>query len=154
MSKKRVRLGKKPSFACKLGAFLLEGLKEQIKFSEKTGFSNKQPEVSGALPYFHMNIKENEFRNMLKGAKTENSKSLSKVCNKHNLNKVLAGVQFNCDSQSRNAIDSLQQGLIDSINNRYSIRKNGQKRLSEVLEKMSWQCQNNIIPSSSIKWGK
>ena len=154
MSKKAVRLSKKPTFAAKLGAFLLQGLKKPVMFSETDGFSAKQPQVSGALPYFHMNIKESEFRKLLADAKTVNSETLSTVCNKHNLNKTLESVGFNCDSQAKNAIGSLQQGLIDSINNRWSIRKNGQKRLKEVLEKMTWQCQNNIIPKKSIEWGK
>ena len=154
VKKIRVKFGKNPTFAAKLGAFLLQGLKDPVIFSETGGFSSKQPQVSGSLPYFHMNITEKQFRDMLKNAKKVNSESLSKVCNKCNLNKVLSSVGFNCDSQSNNAIASLQQGLVDSINNRWSIRKNGQKRLKEVLEKMTWQYHNDIIPKSSIAWGK
>ena len=157
MSKKnnnRTRLSAKPSFAVRLGAFLLEGLKEDVKFDEKKGFSGKQAEVAGALPYFHMNITEKQFKNMLKGAKTANTDALADICNKSDLNNVLKSVGFNCNRQAASGIQSLQKGLIDSINNRFEIRKNGQKKVSQILEKMRWQCKNKIIPASSIEWGK
>ena len=151
---KKVRLSKKPSFAAKLGAFLLEGLSGDVKFSESGGFSMKQSQVTGALPLLHMNIKEAEFKKMLSNAKSVNTESISGVCNKNNLDKVLSSVGFNCISQSKQAVDSLNQGLVDSINNRWSIRKNGQKKVKQVLEKMSWQVANDIIPKSSVQWSK
>ena len=51
-------------------------------------------------------------------------------------------------------INSLDQGLIDSINNRWSIRKNGQKRLREILGYQKKQVKAGIIPAASVEWGK
>lgn len=156
MTKKmpKVKFSKNPSFAAKLGAFLLQGVKDDVIFSASGGFSAKQAAVVGALPYFHMNINEKQFRDMLKSAKKVNSESLAGVCNKADLNNILSAVDFKCNDQASSAIVTLQQSLIDSINNRWSIRKNGQKRLKQILEKMTWQVQNDIIPKSSIVWGK
>merc|ERR1712070_633683 len=79
----------KYSFAAQLGAFMLENLKESIVFSKKSGFSGKQTLVSGVLPYLHMNITEQQFKEQLHITNNTRSEKLTNICNnkKNNLNK-------------------------------------------------------------------
>jgi hypothetical protein len=49
---------------------------------------------------------------------------------------------------------ALNLSVIDSINDRYKLRKQGQKNLKKILGFMSWQVKNNIIPESSLEWSK
>lgn len=45
--------------------------------------------------------------------------------------------------------------IIDSINNRYNMRKNGKRRAEEILSIQHWQHNNNEqIPKKSLDWGK
>ena len=65
------------SFAAKLAAFILEGLKNDPKLNGND--TNMQSEVSGAIPYLHMNISEKDVvskfkdtqKNRVKGLKPE-----------------------------------------------------------------------------------
>ena len=142
------------SFAALLGAFMLENLDESVIFSEKTGFSKKQPLVSGVLPYLHMNITEKQFREQLSITENIRTNKLAKICNnkKNNLNKKLSKVGFNCNRQSKNGVLSVNEAIINSIKNRWKFRKNGQIKLKEIMKSMKWQVKNEIIPTSSIKW--
>ena len=145
--------GSSISFAAKLGAFLLQSVEDKIIFSMKTGFTDKHPQVFGVLPYLHLNIKEDSFKRTLNESKNERKDTLKNICNGKNLENTLAKVNFDCDMQSLSGVNSLDQGLIDSINNRWSIRKNGQKRLKEILGYQKKQVKEGIIPASSIEWG-
>ena len=148
------KVSSKPSFAQRLGAFLLEGVKGEIFFSEETGFSDKHIGVFGVLPFLHMNIKEKTFKEMLTNSNGSLKEVLSNKCNKKKLNNVLQKVGYDCDKQSAAGVDAVCLAIMDSINNRYSIRKNGQKRLQEMHGFMSWQVANGKIPASSIEWAK
>jgi hypothetical protein len=153
--KKKLSIAKKPSFAAKLGAFMLQGIKDEIHFDKKNGFSDKHMSVYGVLPYLHMNITEKEFRQlMVDSAKNDKAynRILSEKCNSKKLNKKLEKVKFHCEKQIHSSIMSLNLSVIDSINNRYKIRKQGQKNLKTILGFMKWQVDNNIIPKSSIEW--
>jgi hypothetical protein len=153
---KMLSLPKKPSFAVKLGAYMLEGLHDDIFFSKTAAFSGKHNQVAGVLPFLHMNIKENEFRSIISANSVNLGKQLAKVCNKKNLNKKLSKVNFNCNKQSHAGILALNMGLVDSINNRYHLRKNGQKKLAEIYSYQSWQHgqPDSKIPASSLNYAK
>jgi hypothetical protein len=148
-----IRGGGKPTFAAKLGAFLLEGSKGQIQFSDRGGFSSKVPEVFGALPYLHMNISEAAFRKGLNESNKQRTGSLSKVCKAKKLERKLSKVNFSCVKQPQQGVKALDNGLVDSINNRWNIRRNGQKCVREVLKYQRYQVDKGIIPPSSIAWG-
>ena len=156
-NKSRTRSSKQyrgnPTFAAKLAAFILEGLKDKkVKFSKTDGFSDKQPQISGVLPYLHMNIKEVNVVKKFKETQKMRVGGLSKICKKKGLEKSLSSVNFNCDKQSKNGVISINKSIIDSINNRWGIRKNGQKHLKELKKYMEWQVKNKVIPASSLKW--
>jgi len=143
-----------PSFAAKLAAFILESVKDTIYFSKTSGFSDKHHQIFGVLPYLHMNISETEFRRQLKDSQKNRNSSLTKLCNKNKLNKKLSSVGFNCKKQSSSGVHSVNESIVDSINNRWAMRKNGQKRLKTIMNAMEWQVKNNKIPKSSLKWCK
>jgi len=141
------------SFAAKLGAFLLEGAKGKVQFTEKGGFSAAVPEVFGVLPYLHMNMSEASFRKNLSDNRSNRVNSLSKVCKSKNLEKRLSKVNFNCRRQPEQGVKALDQAVVDSINNRWNIRNNGRKYLLEVLKNQRYQVKKGIIPASSVAWG-
>ena len=141
------------TFAAKLAAFLLQGASNNIEFSLKNGFSNRVPEVFGVLPYLHMNIKENEFRNLLNNSSENRRQTLTNLCNKNHLEKHLNQVGFSCVQQPRAGVKALDKAIVDSINNRWSIRQNGQRNLRTVLKHMRTQVDKGIIPSRSVSWG-
>ena len=147
-----VKLNPKPSFAMRLGAFILEGVKKPITFSKESGFSNENPEVFGVLPLLHMNIKESTFKNMLNNASGNLHTVLKSACSKKGLNKKLVKVDFNCNEQTNYAVSTINKAIIDSINNRYEIRQNGQKRLGEILRVQTWQYENRKIPKTSLNY--
>jgi hypothetical protein len=144
----------KVSFAAKLGAFMLESVSDKIVFSMKGGFTSKHPQVFGVLPYLHMNITEDQFRKSLNESKSLRRKSLSRMCFKKDLVRKLRKVNFSCIKQPAAGVHSLDRGLIDSINNRWNVRSNGQKRVREILNYQKQQVKAKIIPSQSVDWGK
>ena len=147
---------KQPTFAAKLAAFILQGVpaKEKISWSETGGFSGKQKQVSGVLPYLHLNISEKEFRSQLKGAQSMSIEKMGKVCKSKKLEKKLSKVNFNCVKQCTNGVLSVEDGLIDSIKNRWNMRSNGKKHLSMIEKYMNLQVKMGIIPTSSVAWAK
>jgi hypothetical protein len=142
------------SFAAKLGVFMLESVNGKLIFNKNTGFTNKHPQVYGVLPYLHMNISEGSFRKSLDLSKPVRLKHLSKLCHKKKLNKKLSKVNFNCNIQPLNGIKSVNNSILDSVNNRWSIRQNGRKRLREILVAQKWQVKQGIIPAKSLEWAK
>jgi hypothetical protein len=152
-SVRRSRTLRGPSFAAKLGAFLLEGAKGKVQFTEKGGFSAAVPEVFGVLPYLHLNMSEASFRKNLSDNHSNRVNSLSKVCKSKNLEKRLSKVNFNCRRTVTRSIEALDQAVVDSINNSWNIRNNGRKYLLEVLKNQRYQVKKGIIPASSVAWG-
>ena len=145
------------SFAAKLGAFMLESVDYDVSFSEKNGFKASQNQVAGVLPYLHMNISEKQFRNKLNSTHRARANVLAKLCNKKNLNKKLKLVDFDCNSQSLSGVKSVNNSIMDSINNRWGMRTNGQKQIRLIAKYQKWQTSKNggkKIPPSSVKWCK
>ena len=68
------------------------------------------------------------------------------------MNKVLHKVSFNCKRQSDRGILSVEEAVVDSINNRWNIRKNGRKHLATIEKYMRKQVELNIIPKRSVAW--
>ena len=148
------KLSSKPSFAQKLGAFLLQGIEDEIFFDRETGFSDKHQSVFGVLPFLHMNITEKGFVKMLNDSSSTLAENLTKNCVSKNLNNTLQKVGYDCQKQSVAGIGSLNVGLVESINNRYNIRAKGQQNLTDILRFMTWQVKNKKIPKASIQWAK
>ena len=138
------------SFAAKLAAFILEGLKTDPRLNGND--SNMQSEVSGAIPYLHMNISEKDVVGKFKDTLKSRVKGLSKICKKKKLEKSLKDVKFNCKRQSTNGVVSINKSIVDSINNRWNIRQNGRKHLKIIAEYMVEQVKNKQIPKASLNW--
>ena len=59
--------GKRVTFAAKLAAFVLENHKgDKVEFAIKGGFADDQKYIFGILPFLHLNITKDQFRQMLK----------------------------------------------------------------------------------------
>jgi len=152
-NKSRTRSGN-VTFAAKLAAFMLESVKGNIVFNKTNGFTNKHPQVYGVLPYLHMNITDGSFRNTINLTKSVQLKQLTKLCNVKKLNKTLHKVNFNCNTQPASGVKSVNNSILDSINNRWGMRHNGRKRLREILKAQRWQVKEGIIPAKSLDWAK
>ena len=153
-NRRSVKNSRRPTFAAKLGAFILQGLSTNttVKWSVKGGFSNTQPQVTGVLPFLHLNLKEAQFRALLRGSHGNHVKTLTSLCNSKNLNKVLHKVSFNCKRQSNNGIGGLEEALVASINNSWNMRSNGRKHLATLERHMRKQVELTIIKPSSVVW--
>ena len=141
-----------PSFAAKLAAFILEGLKTPPKLDDDD--SHLPPEVSGALPYLHMNIQESDVKDKFKETETQRVSGLETLCKTNKLEQTLVNVKFNCHNQSTNGVQSINNAIIDSINNRWAMRTNGRKHLDAIHVYMKKQLDAGIIDKSSLKWAK
>jgi len=140
------------SFAAKLAAFILEGLKTDPRLNGND--SNMQSEVSGAIPYLHMNISEKDVVGKFKDTQKNRVKGLTEICKKKKLEKSLKQVKFKCKRQSNNGVVSINKSIVDSINNRWNIRQNGRKHLRKIANYMVEQNKNKQIPKSSLNWCK
>jgi hypothetical protein len=138
------------SFAAKLAAFILEGLKNDPKLNGND--TNMQSEVSGAIPYLHMNISEKDVVSKFKDTQKNRVKGLTKICKKKKLETSLRDVKFNCKRQSTNGVVSINKSIVDSINNRWNIRKNGRKHLRKIAKYMVEQLKSGKIPKASLDW--
>ena len=107
-----------------------------------------QPQLKGALPYLHMNITEKNVRNKFKETENMRISGLAKICNdnSHRLDTKLKGVGFNCRQQSIAGVQSINQSIIDSINNRWGIRKHGQRHVRTLARMMTDQVAAGKIP--------
>ena len=153
-NRRSVKNSRRPTFAAKLGAFILQGLSANttVTWSVKNGFSNKQTQVSGVLPFLHLNIKEHQFRALLRNSHGNHAKTLENLCNGAKLNKVLHKVNFNCKRQSNNGVTGLEDAIVDSINNAWNMRSNGRRHLATVERHMRKQVELNIIKPRSVVW--
>ena len=145
----------KETFAARLGAYMLESVHKdaKIQFDAATGFSEKVPQVFGILPFLHLNISEEDFKESLENGESENS-HLRQLCLKKGLDKLLEKVHFKCEDQIKTGFKSLNDGLIYSINNKFESRINGQKHLQEILNYQKIQRQTEKIPKESILWSE
>ena len=153
-SSRRTRSSGRVSFAAKLGAFILQGLgsNTSVQWSLENGFSNKQTQVSGVLPFLHLNISENQLRALLRGSHGNHVRALTSLCNTKDLNTRLRKVNFNCRKQSNNGITGLEDALIVSINNSWNMRATGRRHLATVARLMRKQVDLNIIKPASVVW--
>jgi hypothetical protein len=147
---KRSNKSGKVSFAAKLAAFILEGLHKKPRLDGND--ANMQKEVSGAIPYLHMNIKESDVVNKFKETEQMRIGGLSNICKNKGLESSLSKVNFSCDAQSKNGVLSINKSIVDSINNRWNIRQNGRKHLKVICKYMVEQYERGEIPKSSLKW--
>ena len=145
---------RKPTFAAKLAAFILQAVpqSEKIVWSKEKGFTSKHRQVFGVLPFLHLNVKENQFRALLRRSHGNHVKTLEGLCNGARLNKVLHKVNFSCKNQSDKGILSFEEAIIDSINNRWNMRRNGRKHLATLEFYMRKQVKLDIIKPSSVVW--
>jgi hypothetical protein len=153
-NRRSVKNTRKPTFAAKLAAFILEAVspKDKIIWSREKGFTAKHQQVFGVLPFLHLNIKEHQFRDLLRNSHKNQVNTLADLCNAKHLDEVLHKVSFNCKNQSDKGILSFEEAIIDSINNRWGIRQNGRRHLA-VLEKfMRKQVHLDIIKPASVLW--
>lgn len=151
------KTAKKASFAAKLAAFICENQDMKKTHGNPTdGFNNDGgKQVTGVLPFLHLNIKEKQFLSLLDSASGNLVKACTVLCNGKNLNKKLQGVNFNCKRQSIKGINNgLLNSIIESINSGWKTRKNGRRVLNFIEKIMREQVSRGIIPASSIKWAK
>jgi hypothetical protein len=139
------------TFATKLGAYMLESVTKGIEYSSDKGFSDGVPQVFGILPFLHLNISEEDFKKSLENGSSEHS-HLRKLCKLKLLDTTLTGVDFNCEDQIKKGFESLNDGLVYSINTKFASRLNGQKRLQEILNYQKIQRTSNNIPKESLEW--
>lgn len=139
------------TFATKLGAYMLESVTKGIEYSSDKGFSDGVPQVFGILPFLHLNISEEDFKKSLENGSSEHS-HLRQLCKLKLLDNTLTGVDFNCEDQIKKGFESLNDGLVYSINTKFASRLNGQKRLQEILNYQKIQRISNKIPQESLEW--
>jgi hypothetical protein len=143
------------SFAAKLAAFFLNNVNHDIVWSPDGGFSGSCKEVSGLLPFLHMNVTEDDFIDIISASNSTFNSILNMKCAYAQIeSKLNSNLNFKCAPQSKNAADVLVQRIIETINTGYKERKNGKDKARQVATYMKWQCKNNKIPNSSIEWCK
>tara|TARA_B110000967_G_C18540689_1_gene390443 strand:- start:87 stop:629 length:543 start_codon:yes stop_codon:yes gene_type:complete len=146
---------KKASFAAKLAAFICENQDFKKTHGNPTeGFNNDGgKQVTGVLPFLHLNITEKQFTLLLDGASGSLVKACNILCNKKQLNKKLKSVGFNCKKNSAKGINNgFLNAISESIHSGWKARKNGRKVISFIETIMRKQVDMGIIPKASIKW--
>ena len=153
------RQAKKVTFAAKLAAFVLENHKgDKVEFAIKGGFADDQKYIFGILPFLHLNIKKEEFREMLKRGQGAEVAFLTEICNNNqaaqSINPI---VGFNCEPQSTTGVKT---GVINSTvsnitsNSKWISRKKGRKILSQIKKNMRIQVDQGLITDASLQWSK
>jgi len=113
----------------------------------------KNIQIFGVLPFLHLNITEKQFTNMLDKSGGDLVKACTSLCNKKGLNTKLKSLHFNCAKQSRKGIkDGLLETIVDSIKDKWIMRKNGRRVLNVIEKVQKEQYAKGIIPASSINW--
>ena len=149
--------GNRASFAAKLAAFICENQDFSKTHGNPTeGFNNDGgKQVTGVLPFLHLNINETQFTLLLDGASGSLVKACNILCNKKNLNKKLKSLGFNCKKNSLKGINNgLLNAISESIHSGWKGRKNGRRVISFIENIMRKQEKLGIIPKSSIKWAQ
>jgi hypothetical protein len=149
------KTGHRASFAAKLAAFICENQDFSKTHGNPTeGFNNDGgKQVTGVLPFLHININEKQFTTLLEGASGNMVKACNILCNKKNLNKKLKSVGFNCRKNSTKGINNgLLNAISESIHSGWKTRRNGRRVINFIETIMRKQVNLGIIPKSSIKW--
>ena len=149
--------GHKASFAAKLAAFICENQDFSKTHGNPTeGFNNDGgKQVTGVLPFLHLNITEKQFTLLLEGASGNLVRACNILCNKKKLNKRLKSVGFNCRKNSSKGINNgLLNAISESIHSGWKTRKNGRRVINFIENIMRKQVNLGIIPKSSIKWSQ
>ena len=149
------KAGHRASFAAKLAAFICENQDFSKTHGNPTeGFNNDGgKQVTGVLPFLHININEKQFTALLEGASGNMVKAITILCNKKNLNKKLKSVGFNCRKNSTKGINNgLLNAISESIHSGWKTRRNGRRVINFIEGIMRKQVNLGIIPKSSIKW--
>jgi len=147
--------GHKASFAAKLAAFICENQDLKKTHGNPTeGFNNDGgKQVTGVLPFLHLNINEKQFTLLLEGASGSLINATNSLCNKKQLSKKLKNLGFNCKKNSTKGINNgFLNAISESIHSGWKHRKNGRKVLNFIENIMRKQVNLGIIPKSSIKW--
>tara|TARA_B100001175_G_C19250244_1_gene514307 strand:+ start:202 stop:738 length:537 start_codon:yes stop_codon:yes gene_type:complete len=147
--------GHKASFAAKLAAFICENQDlSKTHGNPHEGFNNDGgKQVTGVLPFLHLNINEKQFTLLLEGASGSLVKATRILCDKKQLNRKLKSVGFNCKKNSTKGINNgFLNAISESIHSGWKHRKNGRRVLNFIEKIMRKQVKLNIIPKSSIKW--
>jgi len=147
--------GNKASFAAKLAAFICENQDlSKTHGNPQEGFNNDGgKQVTGVLPFLHLNINEKQFTLLLEGASGSLINGTNNLCNKKQLSKKLKKLGFNCKKNSTKGINNgFLNAVSESIHSGWKHRKNGRKVLNFIEGIMRKQVQLGIIPKSSIKW--
>ena len=150
---------KRVSFAAKLAAFVLENHKgDKVEFAIKGGFADDQKYIFGILPFLHLNITKDQFREMLKRGESAEVAFLTEICkNNPAAQSINPIVGFNCEPQSRTGVKT---GVINSVvsnitsNSKWISRKKGRKILSQIKKNMGIQVKQGLITEASLKWSK
>ena len=89
--------GHRASFAAKLAAFICENQDlSKTHGNPHEGFNNDGgKQVTGVLPFLHLNINEKQFTLLLEGASGSLVKATRILCDKKQLNRKLKSVGFN-----------------------------------------------------------
>jgi len=145
-----------PSFAAKLAAFMLDDHQGEVRWSENGGFHESQTQIFGVLPFLHLNVTENTFKEMLEKGRCKETRVLTKACKNKGLDTELTKVDFSCSKQSNKGVRALVLSTVSSINNleRWNARTNGRRVLEFVREKMNLQVQKGLITSKSLEWSQ
>jgi hypothetical protein len=146
---------KNASFAAKLAAFICQNQDMSKTHGNPTeGFNNDGgKQVTGVLPFLHLNINEKQFNSLLEGASGSLVNACNILCNKKQLNKKLKSVGFNCKKNSLKGINNgLLNAISESIHSGWETRRNGRRVINFIENIMRQQVKRGIIPSSSIKW--
>lgn len=149
--------GNKASFAAKLAAFICENQDfKKTHGNPINGFNNDGgKQVTGVLPFLHLNINEKQFTLLLDGASGSLVKACNILCNKKKLNTKLKSVGFNCKKNSSKGINNgLLNAISESIHSGWKGRNNGRKVINFIEKIMRKQVNLGIIPKSSIKWAQ
>ena len=145
----------KASFAAKLAAFICENQDFKKTHGNPTdGFNNDGgKQVTGVLPFLHLNINEKQFTLLLDSASGSLINACNILCNKKQLNKKLKSVGFNCKKNSTKGINNgFLNAISESIHSGWKTRKNGRRVINFIENIMRKQVKLGIIPASSIKW--
>ena len=106
----------------------------------------------GVLPFLHLNISKAQFKAILDNSCESITNTVEGLCNKKKLDKTLKTVNFNCRKQSSAGRDALLKSVMESIENRWLMRKNGRAVLNKIEKVQREQVKKSIIPAASVAW--
>lgn len=155
----------KARFSAKIGAFICQNqaLKDVVGsvdgFEQKLNGRSVNQRVFGVLPFLHLDITREQFKNLMMSPKVNGSlvAAVELLCNQADkgkgLDKRLEGVDFNSHNQAVVGVrDGLVAAVMESIENRWDIRANGKKVLNYIQKVQLAQVEAGKIPKASVRW--